>query len=125
MSNKNPPKVAPKAVKPLPKSMWGANCAICDKPHAKWEYLHGDKRKILCSRCLLYRSKLSNTFEGGLKEMIKAVERERGIAFKKKDGELTNADDADRIAGAIVFANRVHAIRDVITLASVMARGRK
>jgi hypothetical protein len=122
---KNPPKVAPKSVKPLPNSMWGANCGVCDKPQARWEYTHDDKKKMLCSRCLLYRSKLSHTFEGSLAQMIAEVEKNTGFTFKKKGGELVNAGDADRIAGAIVFANRVHAIRDIITLASVMARSKE
>lgn len=124
MEKQRPPIVTPKEIRPLPRAMWGANCDNCDKPHAKWEYTvfgNRTKQKRMCSKCMLYESKLGKSLAVGIEALIKEVEKELGTKFQKKDGKIVKVEDADRIFGAVVFANRVHAVRDVITLASLQA----
>lgn len=101
----------PNNIRPLPKSMQGVACSVCNKTQAVWERTRvrtDQQGDPTCSLCWLYESKWGKDNGDQIGKLVSAVEDKLGRLFKKRDNaQLARCRDADRIMSAIVTTTRL------------------
>jgi len=103
--------ISPKAIRPLPESMWNMACSLCDKRQSKWELPSvTEDSKVACSVCLL----ASDLFQGqreDLEVLILEIEKERGGPFDRDVGGNLVPIHADQVLAAIAMTSRMFSLQ--------------
>lgn len=101
-------------LRPLPKSMWGANCVNCDKSQAMWEMGPTSEPNPVCSLCFLYESKWSEKRIDEIHAMVRDVETHTGEPMLRATDNVTllSAKDGNKILGALAMTSRMFQLQD-------------
>lgn len=114
-AHKKPLVIDTRFLRPLPKDLWRSACSQCDKRQSMWELVspvNPEEVVPVCSLCFLYRSNWSKTRQEDLANMIKDVEAERKKEFSMEGGQLTRAEDGDRILASLAITSRAFQLAD-------------
>ena len=98
-------------LRPLPRSMQGVACAMCDRMQSCWQYVPPFKdEQTVCSLCVLYHPEVWNK---EIEQAITNVETGVGHMFDRDvNGRLVKCADADRVVGVVVLTARVLGVRE-------------
>jgi len=96
-------------VNPLPQKLWGAHCAKCDKPQARWGITVGRQSPLfICGACVLYESAWGKSQSPLVPATIASIERNSDRRFVFSDGRLSSKD-ADDVLGVVILTERTAA----------------
>lgn len=100
-----------KNLRPLPRSMQGVACALCDRMQSCWQLtVPFQEEKTVCSLCLLYHPEVWNK---QIEQAITNVETGVGHMFERDvHARLLKCADADRVMGVVVLTARVLGVRE-------------
>jgi len=102
------------AIRPIPRNTAQITmCTNCKRRSASWEVgQKGPAPRLACSMCVLYELPDMARQREALDGFIEAVEKSRDKLMPRDgEGRLSQVDDADRIAGALIATERVLAVR--------------
>ena len=100
-----------KFLRPLPRSMQGVACSMCDRLQACWQLtLPFKEEQAACSLCLLYHPEV---WSKDIQQAITNVETGVGHMFERDvNARLLKCADADRVMGVVVLTARVMGVRE-------------
>lgn len=106
--------IDPRTIRPLPKSLWGATCAWCDKRQSRWELLLGRDQdaKIVCSVCMLYDSAWSSDKQQEIEQLIVDIESGGASKFLRDPLGRLVPSRADQVMAAIAMTSRMFRLGD-------------
>ena len=94
---------------PLPQKLWGACCAKCDKPQARWGItLDRQTPVFICGACVLYESTWGKSQSPLIPMTIASIERNSNRRFAFIEGRLS-VKDADDVLGVVILTERTAA----------------
>lgn len=100
-------------VRPVPTEILNkVACTNCRERPARWDFGKAHTLNYSCSFCLLYHLEILRQQRSSLDWLIRETEKARGVVFTRdKEGRLTEEQDWDRIAFAVVASNKAVEIR--------------
>jgi hypothetical protein len=100
-----------KRLRPLPRSMQGVACALCDRMQSCWQLTVPFKdEQTVCSLCVLYHPQV---WTKEIQQAITNVETGAGHMFERDvNARLTRCSDADRVLGVVVLTDRILGVRE-------------
>lgn len=98
-------------LRPLPRSMQGVACALCDRTQSCWQLvLPLQDEQTVCSLCVLYHPDVWNK---KIEEAITNVETGVGHMFERDvNARIVRCADADRVMGVVVLTARILGVRE-------------